>query len=46
MTEWTQAFKVFVFGFSGVFITLAVLMLAITLSGLIITKLSQGKEGK
>ena len=43
MTEWTQALKVFVFGFSGVFITLAVLMFAITLSGLIIGKLSKGK---
>ena len=43
MTEWNLALKVFVFGFSGVFITLAALMFAIILSGLIITKLSKEK---
>ena len=46
MADWTAALKVFVFGFSGVFITLAVLMFAIMLSGLIVTKLSKGNEGK
>ncbi len=46
MTDWTMALRVFAFGFSGVFITLALLMIAITISGLIITKLSKGKEGR
>jgi hypothetical protein len=41
-----MALKVFAFGFSGVFITLAVLMLAIAISGFINTKLSKGKGGK
>jgi hypothetical protein len=44
--DWAMALKVFAFGFSGVFITLAVLMVAIMISGLIITRLSKGKEGK
>lgn len=46
MTDWSMALRVFVFGFSGVFITLALLMVAITISGIIITRLSKGKEGK
>ena len=46
MTDWTMALTVFAFGFSGVFITLALLMIAVTISGLIITRLSKGKEGK
>jgi cytochrome b subunit of formate dehydrogenase len=46
VTDWNMALKVFAFGFSGVFITLAVLMVAIAISGLIITRLSKGKEGK
>ena len=46
MIDWTMAFRVFAFGFSGVFITLALLMIAITISGLIITRLSKEKEGK
>lgn len=46
MIDWAVALKVFAFGFSGVFITLAVLMVAIMISGLIITRLSKGKEGK
>jgi hypothetical protein len=46
VTDWTLALRVFAFGFSGVFITLALLMLAITISGFIITRLSKGKEGK
>ncbi len=46
MTDWSSALKVFAFGFFGVFITLAVLMLAITISGYIIAKLSKGNEGK
>jgi Na+-transporting methylmalonyl-CoA/oxaloacetate decarboxylase gamma subunit len=41
-----MALRVFVFGFCGVFITLALLMVAITISGSIITRLSKGKEGK
>ena len=44
MVDWTMAFRVFAFGFSGVFITLALLMVAITIAGLIITKLSRAKE--
>jgi cytochrome b subunit of formate dehydrogenase len=46
VTDWSMALRVFVFGFSGVFITLALLMVAITISGIIITRLSKGKEGK
>ena len=46
MTDWTMAFRLFAFGFSGVFITLALLMVAITISGFIINKLFRGKEGK
>ena len=46
MTDWFLAFRVFVFGFSGVFITLAILMVAIKISGFIITGLSKGKKGK
>lgn len=45
MTDWTMALKVFIFGFSGVFVTLAALMLAISISGFINTKLSKRKEG-
>lgn len=45
MTDWSAALRVFVFGFSGVFITLALLMLAIAISGYIIAKLSKGNEG-
>lgn len=46
MVDWAMALTVFAFGFSGVFITLALLMIAVTISGLIITRLSKGKEGK
>lgn len=46
MNDWTLAFKVFIFGFSGVFVTLAVLMLAISISGFINKKLTKQKEGK
>jgi len=46
MIDWNVALKVFVFGFSGVFTTLALLMLAITISGYVIAKLSKGNEGK
>lgn len=46
MIDWSAALRVFVFGFSGVFITLALLMLAITISGYVIAKLSEGNEGK
>ncbi len=45
MTDWTMAFRVFAFGLSGVFITLAILMVAIIIAGFIITKFSKGKEG-
>jgi Na+-transporting methylmalonyl-CoA/oxaloacetate decarboxylase gamma subunit len=45
MIDWSAALKVFVFGFSGVFITLTLLMLAITISGCVIAKLSKGNEG-
>jgi len=33
MVPWGQAMKIFVFGFSGVFITLAILVLAINILG-------------
>jgi hypothetical protein len=41
-----MALKVFIFGFSGVFVTLGVLMLAMSISGFINSKLSKQKEGK
>ncbi len=46
MTDWILALRVFAFGLSGVFITLALLMAAITAAGFIIAKLSKGREGK
>ncbi len=46
MVDWAMAFRVFAFGFSGVFITLALLMIAITISGLIISRLFKRKEPK
>ncbi|MFQ6077981.1 MAG: hypothetical protein ACE5NJ_02425 [Thermodesulfobacteriota bacterium] len=46
MTDWTMAFRVCAFGFSGVFIALALLMIAPTVSGLNITRLSKGREDK
>lgn len=36
MSEWDLALRVFVFGFSGVFVTLALLMASIFISGTII----------
>jgi ABC-type arginine/histidine transport system permease subunit len=35
MQEWNLALKVFVFGFSGVFVTLALLMVSILIAGAI-----------
>jgi ABC-type arginine/histidine transport system permease subunit len=35
MQEWNLALKVFVFGFSGVFVTLALLMVSIFIAGAI-----------
>lgn len=35
MQEWNLALKVFAFGFSGVFVTLALLMISILIAGAI-----------
>jgi hypothetical protein len=36
MDQWSLALRVFIFGFSGVFVTLAILMISILISGTIV----------
>lgn len=43
MIPWDQAVRIFVFGFSGVFITLAILVIAILILG---KAMSLGKKPK
>jgi Na+-transporting methylmalonyl-CoA/oxaloacetate decarboxylase gamma subunit len=37
MVPWEQAIRIFVFGFSGVFVTLGILVVAILILGKIVT---------
>ena len=43
MIPWDQAVNIFVFGFSGVFITLIILVIAILLLGKVISLFSKPK---
>jgi Na+-transporting methylmalonyl-CoA/oxaloacetate decarboxylase gamma subunit len=43
MIPWEQAVKIFVFGFSGVFITLAILVIAILFLGKVISLFKKPK---
>jgi Na+-transporting methylmalonyl-CoA/oxaloacetate decarboxylase gamma subunit len=43
MIPWDQAVRIFVFGFAGVFITLAILVLAILVLGKVISLLKKPK---
>jgi Na+-transporting methylmalonyl-CoA/oxaloacetate decarboxylase gamma subunit len=43
MIPWEQAVRIFVFGFSGVFVTLAILVIAILILGKV---MSLGKKPK
>jgi Na+-transporting methylmalonyl-CoA/oxaloacetate decarboxylase gamma subunit len=43
MIPWDQAVRIFVFGFVGVFITLAILVLAILVLGKVISLLKKPK---
>jgi ABC-type arginine/histidine transport system permease subunit len=44
MDTWNLALKVFVLGFSGVFVTLALLMVSILVAGLLIGKAKDGNS--
>ena len=44
MIPWGQAIKIFVFGFSGVFITLAILVMAINILGRFVKLLTTKKS--
>ncbi len=44
MSEWNLAFKVFLFGFSGVFVALALLMVSILISGAIARTVKKTKH--
>jgi len=44
MHQWDLAFRVFVFGFFGVFITLALLMVSIFITGAIIRKTTKPNQ--
>ena len=46
MIQWDLALRVFVFGLTGVFVTLALLMLCMFVSGLIIRKTINKKTQK
>jgi Na+-transporting methylmalonyl-CoA/oxaloacetate decarboxylase gamma subunit len=43
MIPWDQALRIFVFGFSGVFITLIILVIAILVLGKVISLFSKPK---
>jgi Na+-transporting methylmalonyl-CoA/oxaloacetate decarboxylase gamma subunit len=43
MIPWEQAMRIFVFGFSGVFVTLAILVLAILTLGKVISLFNKPK---
>jgi Na+-transporting methylmalonyl-CoA/oxaloacetate decarboxylase gamma subunit len=43
MIPWEQAVRIFVFGFSGVFITLAILVITIIVLGKVITLIKKPK---
>jgi Na+-transporting methylmalonyl-CoA/oxaloacetate decarboxylase gamma subunit len=43
MIPWEQAVRIFVFGFSGVFVTLAILVIAILVLGKVITLFNKPK---
>lgn len=44
MIQWDLALRVFAFGLTGVFATLALLMISMFISGLIIRKSTKGKN--
>jgi Na+-transporting methylmalonyl-CoA/oxaloacetate decarboxylase gamma subunit len=43
MIPWEQAMRIFVFGFSGVFVTLAILVIAILILGKVISLVKKPK---
>ncbi len=46
MTDWGMAIRIFIVGFSAVFITLAILMGSIKLSGVVLNSLDKKKSKK